>query len=1043
MEQKSGIIYHREIDLNDENTVYYKILEEIKSNSKILEIGCSTGYFTKILKEKYNCAVDCIEIDKEAAKKAERYCNKIVIADIESLNFSENFDKNYYDIIILADVLEHLKNPENILEKIRDYLKDDGILLISIPNITHASIALNILDGKWEYKPIGLLDNSHLRFFTKQSFLNLLEEKGYCPLKIKRVIINPWDTEFKTSYEKYPKEVISYIEKSNPDYNTYQFVIKAAKFNEKTKILKLNDKVEQLAQEKLLLQEELNNTIQEKLSLQEELNRSIQEKLLLQEELNNTIQEKLSLQEELNLIKNKYNETKNELIQLKGLLAEKDFIIAEIENSLFWKVVSTYRKIIEKIFPQGTKRRKLYYLLNQGIKIITNNGIKNFLKKSKKYIKKSKSNIETLPSIPNFEKKWHPIEIPKFKNPICSIIIPVFNKSIFTFNCIKSIVKNTDIPYEIIVVNDASNDDTKKMLDNIRNCKVINNDSNKGFISSCNTGAENSNGKFLIFLNNDTMVTPNWLNPLLEVFENFNDAGLVGGKLVFPDGKLQEAGNIIFSDGSAWNYGKFDDPAKPEYNYLRKTDYCSGACIAIKKETFFKVGKFDDIYQPAYYEDTDLAMKIRGIGFHVYYQPFSVVYHFEGITSGKDTSKGIKKYQEINKNKFLNKWKDTLLKNHYPPETSLFLAREKIDKGIILVVDHYVPTYDKDSGSLRMFSILKLLTKLGWKVIFWPDNLAKLEPYTTTLQNSGIEVIYGNVNFIKYIKEYGKFLNYVFLSRPHISKNYIDLIKSYSNAKVIYDTVDLHYLRELRRYKLEKKPEILKDVESWKSIEKYLCTKSDLVIAITQKEKEILKNDFDINEEKIKVISNIHNIQDKIKPFEERKDLMFIGSFLHPPNIDAVTWFVNEIFPEIKKELPMVKFYIIGSEPTEEVKKLQKEDVIVTGYVKDVTPYFLNCKVFVSPLRYGAGLKGKIGQSMSFGLPIVTTSIGAEGFITEDTPFIIADDKETFTKSVIELYNNKELWDKLSNAGLETIKKYYSPMAIEKILEKIFIKEKC
>ncbi len=1035
MEKKDNIKYDKEIDINDKNTVYYKILEEIKPNTTILEVGCSTGYFTKILKEIKKCKVDCIEIDKEAAKLAKKFCDKIIISDIETLDFSNYFEEKYYDTILLADVLEHLKYPEILLEKLKNYLKEEGFLLISIPNITHASIALNIINGKWEYKPIGLLDETHLRFFDKQSFLNLLEEKGFCPIKIKRVIINPWDTEFKTPYSKYPKEIINYIEKNNPDYNTYQFIIKAIPFNKFTSILILKERIKDL-------QKEIDTIKNEKDKLIDNLNKEksqLKDKIFQLEQENIRCKNKINILEEENKLLNNNLQEKNQIIEnLKNELTEKNFILSEIYNSILWKIGSSYRNVIEKILPQGSRPRKYYSLFNESLKIISKNGITEFLKKGKKYLKKTFSEEDLDFKLPLLEKNWHYLEFPEFKNPVFSIIIPVYNNAIYTFNCLKSILKHTKIPYEIIIVNDCSTDETSKMLSLIKNIKIIHNKENKGFIESCNIGAKESHGEFILFLNNDTMVTENWLENIQKTFEKFSDVGIVGVKLIFPDGKLQEAGSIIFSDGSAWNYGKFDDPTNPEYNYIKKVDYCSGACIAIRKKLFFEVGGFDENLKPAYYEDTDLAMQIREKNLHVYYQPFSIVFHFEGITSGKDTSSGTKKYQEINKTKFINKWKNVLLSNHYPPGTSLFIAREKIDKGIILVIDHYVPSYDKDSGSLRMYSILKLLTLQGWKVIFWPDNLAKIEPYTSELQWIGVEVIYGHKNFFEYIKENGKYIDYILLSRPHISKNYIDKVKLYSDAIVIYDTVDLHYLREERRAKVENNPRILEEANTWKNIEFYICKKSDIILTITENEKNILKNEFKNKE--IKVLPNIHIPTTNIKPFNQRKNIMFIGSYLHPPNIDAVKWFTNEIFHEILKNIKEIKFYIIGNEPPDEIKKLTSENIIVTGFVKNVAPYFQNCRVFVSPLRYGAGLKGKIGQSMSFGLPVVTTSIGAEGFIFEKPPFLIADDAKTFAEKVIELYLNETLWKELSMRGIEIIEKYYSPQKINEILKNIFKK---
>lgn len=1027
--------YEHKIDLNNENTTFYKILQMISESSTVLEVGCATGYLTQILKEKYNCTVYCIEIDNNAAKLAEKFCEKMFIEDVESFNFNKNFNDIKFDTIILADILEHLKKPEILLEKLKNILKPEGSLIISIPNIVHASVVLNALEGKWEYNPIGLLDHTHLRFFTKQSFLNLLEEKGYLPLKIDRVIINPWDTEFKTPYTKFPKEITNYIEKSNPDFNTYQFVIKAIPFSKDTKIIVLEDENKQLKETVLDLKNKINEITDRNNTLINEIHSL---NIANQNHINeiNKLTKRLNEQHLINQHNlQKLSELNDKIFHLQNEISEKNYEITLIKDSLFWKFASAYRKIINWSMPEGSGRRKFYNLFNNALKTLFSQGYEATLNKSIKYIKKTKSNTEKI-DYPKFITNWYSLTFPKYNSPLVSIIIPAYNKAIYTFNCLKSILDNTTVSYEVIVIDDNSNDETEKMLTSFEDIKYIRNKENLGFIESCNFGAERSCGKYLIFLNNDTMVTPNWCKNLIDVYEKFDDVGIVGAKLIYPDGKLQEAGSIIFNDGSGWNYGKFDTPTKPEYNFIRKVDYCSGACIAIKKELFFKVGKFDTLFKPAYYEDTDLAMKIREENLNVYYQPFCEIIHFEGITSGTDTSSGIKKYQEINKEKFYDKWQSILSEKHKEPGTNLFLSRERIGKGIILVVDHYVPSYDKDSGSLRMFSILKILVNHGWKVIFWPDNLAKMEPYTSTLQSLGIETIYGNQSFIKFIEEKGSFIDYALLSRPHIAKNFIDQIKKYSNAEILYDTVDLHYVREERRAKVENDPKVLKEARKWKDIEMYLCSKSDIVVAITDIEKTTLEKD--VPNKKIVVIPNIHTPYDKIKSFEDRKDIMFIGSFLHPPNIDAVNWFVNEIFPVILEKIPEVKFYIIGSEPTNEVKQLASDNVIVTGFVEDVSPYFEQSKVFVSPLRYGAGLKGKIGQSMSFGLPIVTTTIGAEGFIVEETPFIISDEPEEFAKNVVKLYNNKSVWEKLSNAGINTIKKHYSPESVAVTLNNIF-----
>lgn len=266
-------------------------------------------------------------------------------------------------------------------------------------------------------------------------------------------------------------------------------------------------------------------------------------------------------------------------------------------------------------------------------------------------------------------------EVPCAERPLVSIVIPVFNKVEYTLECLAALVGSGDATnYEAIVVDDGSSDATADRVSALKGVRYTRNPSNEGFIGSCNRGAELARGEFLVFLNNDTAVQPGWLDALVSTFQAHPEAGLVGAKLLYGDGTLQEAGGILYKDGRGGNYGRFDAALDPRYTHVREVDYCSGAAIAIRKELFEQLGRFDDRYRPAYYEDADLAMRVREAGYKVLYQPHSVVIHFEGITSGTSETGGVKAYQVRNREVFLERWRERLLSDHPAWGLSLDLA---------------------------------------------------------------------------------------------------------------------------------------------------------------------------------------------------------------------------------------------------------------------------------------------------------------------------------------------------------------------------------
>ena len=631
------------------------------------------------------------------------------------------------------------------------------------------------------------------------------------------------------------------------------------------------------------------------------------------------------------------------------------------------------------------------------------------------------------------------LEIPAAAAPEVSVVIPVYNNIAHTLHCLKSIAAvGARTPFEVIVVDDCSSDDTQQVLARCKGVRVVKNAKNLGFIGACNAGAAAAKGKYVYFLNNDVQVLPGWLDELHATFAEVPEAGLVGSRLVYPDGRLQEAGGIVWRDGSAWNYGRFDDPDKPEYSYRRDVDYCSGASIMVPRALFQELGGFDAHYAPAYCEDTDLAFQIRKRGLRVLYQPLSVIVHYEGITSGTDLGSGVKKYQVVNQKKFHERWKDTLA-SHRPNGIEPLLEKDRGVSKRILVIDATTPRPDHDAGSLLKFYHLKLLQSLGYKVTFVPDNLLHDGEYTRDLQRLGIECVYEPhcLSLKHFLTARAADYELAMLCRPYVAERHIELLRLIApGTRIIYDTVDLHYLRERRQAEVEKNPLMAERAERTRLQELKLIREADAVIVVSPVEKELLARE--VARANVHVVQLVIPEEPKGPGFDARRDILFIGGYQHSPNVEAVLFFLREVFPAVRRQLPELKFLVLGSRPPTEIRELASEHVQVLGFQKDIAPYFNACRLMVAPLRFGAGIKGKLGTSFSYGLPVVSTSIGAEGmYLQHGREVLIADDPQEFADAVVRLYSDHELWNRLSQAGRELVRERYSPEVIRQGLAEV------
>lgn len=723
--------------------------------------------------------------------------------------------------------------------------------------------------------------------------------------------------------------------------------------------------------------------------------------------------------------------------------------LQEIYQSHSWRLTMPLRRGMELFRSFRHQGRAWYYFARQNfglaLQVGRAEGVGAVWRRGKEKLARMRARRK--PAISKarvvVETGVYPLVLPVVKEgsvPEVSIIIPVHNKYLYTFTCLKSLTQGLDgLACEVVVVDDHSSDDTAAMLAQVAGVRVVPNRGERGFVPSCNLGAGQARGRYIVFLNNDTWVEPGWLLALKDVFGRRPDAGVVGGKLLYPDGLLQEAGAILWRDASAWNYGKGQDETRPEFNYLRVADYCSGACIMLPRALFESVGGFSTEFAPAYYEDADLALKLRAAGHRAYYQPHARVYHFEGVSAGQNTlSSGLKSYQLMNRERLLDKWSSVLLR-HQVNGVKVWQERDRDATRRILVVDKIMLTPDQDSGSLRMFRLLQELVGLGVKVVFATLYLDDSEPGRRLLQGEGIEVLgRPHVSTVQtYLCEYGEGLDAVILSRLDVAEQLLEVVRSAApQAKILFDTVDLHFLREERMAEHLQDMEMARAARKRREIELGLMHRSDVTLVVSHYEQALLVRESP--DLPVEVVSNIHELHPCKAGFEERMGVLFIGGFNHPPNVDAVCFFVKEVLPLLRNGLGDIPVWIIGSHPPEEVRALASAYVHVTGYVEDVSGYFAQVRLSVAPLRYGAGVKGKVNQSMAYGVPVVATTMAVEGMaLTDGEDVLVADSAADFAAALTRVYQDAGLWQRLSAAGQKNIESHFSRALARETMRKL------
>jgi GT2 family glycosyltransferase/SAM-dependent methyltransferase/glycosyltransferase involved in cell wall biosynthesis len=997
---------------------------EVIKGRRVLDLGSGEGFGASLLADSASEVVG-VDIDERTVEHANLNWSTPCVSFIQgsALDLSM-FDDASFGAVVAFEIIEHLEEQARMLAEVRRVLADDGVLIISTP------------DRRMYSETTGQENPFHQRELTSEEFASLLGGAfTHVTVWGQRTITGSHLSALdRSAASEGSAGAQFFIERAGEEWRlagepTGLYLVAVAS-DEALPAVPAQSTLGDCGLELLRGRERAGAETAGELVRQREEARegerlardaSRREVRQLDAELKRRGEELVERDEyvrhrdqEVAGMRARLQEAQRGLVDLNGQLEQAQRMNRRVESSVTWQTFERVRgRVYSSLGERSLPVRTLSVMLRLGGRLLNRN----------------RAALEPEVSDVLAVTVGEPIDLPTFERPVVSLLIPVYSGSDLTRRCLESIRDNTgQASYEVILIDDCADAETKRLLSVVSGARVIVNRQNIGYLRSMKVAATAARGEWLVLCNNDIEVSPSWLKAMLVTSESNEQVGIVAPKFVSPDGKLSEAGGIIWSDGTGVNFGRGDDPSRCQYEYTREIDYGSAAALMVRAELWRELGGFDERFVPMYYEDADLCLAARQHGWRVLYEPSAVVVHVEGGTAGTDPEVGHKRHQETNRLKFVEKWRDLLESEHFRPDERRVRQAAGRHRGPqVLVVDFRVPMWDRDAGSLRMFEIVRSLLRMGYSVTFLPDNLAPIQPYARDLQRLGVELLYDPVDLSAEFAELGPGLAAAILSRPHSASRWLDSMREYAPAAtVIYDTVDLHWVRESRRYALTNPGAAQLDgvvaahgprAAALLELELAMVRASDATVTVTEDERsEILSR---VPDASVTVIPTIHEVAKHVSPPSERTGgLLFVGGFEHPPNVDAATYLVREVMPLVWARVKDVSLTIVGSNVPREVKELAGARVDVAGWVADLEPLLGSSRALVVPVRFGAGVKGKITQGLAAGLPVVTTPVGAEGLEAEDyRDMLIGEDAATLAERIVRIAEDDELWERVSRSG--------------------------
>lgn len=642
------------------------------------------------------------------------------------------------------------------------------------------------------------------------------------------------------------------------------------------------------------------------------------------------------------------------------------------------------------------------------------------------------------------------LRLPSASEPELSIVIVLYNQAELTYACLRSLEIHLALPAEVIVVDNASTDRTGDLLARVEGARIFRNPENLHFLRAANQGAAAARGRLLLFLNNDAQVVPGTIEAARNALESDPSVGAVGARIVNLDGRLQEAGSFFWGEGSPQGYGRGDSPLRRDYLFRRETDYGSGAFLLTRSSLFREMGGFDEVFAPAYFEESDYCVRLWEKGLRVVYEPEAVVLHWEFGSSalGQATE-----WMGRNRKIFLERHRAFLRGREAPRPGPLLTPPSPRERVRLLYIDDRIPHPELGAGYPRANAVLREMVAWGaqvalfpmsdtsedWEEIYWsvPREVEVLRGMDASLLQSYLEARVGAYDLVWISRPY----NMARLGERDREK------KLLGGTRLVYDAEALFALREIREAEiLQGKP--LSRKEGSERIEKEvaLARNADRVVAVSEEEAQQFRRQ---GIAEVRVIGHALPAAPTAAPFEERKDFLLVGAVhdLESPNGDALLWFVQKVLPRIRREwgeaAPRVVIVGYGTDSPELLRRLGPE-VSAIGPVADLGPYYERTRVFLAPTRFAAGIPMKAHEAAARGVPIVASDWIARqlGWATgEELVCAPVEDEEAFAEACRRLYTDRSLWERVRAGALSAVSRDCNPKrfseAIHELLDEL------